>query len=106
MKRIIEKIQFSPLDITPGKWYDIEFIPATATHNSKSKRTASGRLKTATLSFKVSHRFAYMTSNISILITWDNGDKEIIGTNDLPATLTINETDYISCSCEWEHPEI
>lgn len=106
MKRIIKNLVYSDLDNTPGVWYNVPFIPASASLTTESNPKAPGRLKTCKLEFKLKERFKYMNGNLSIVATYDDDKQELLGTNDLPLKLKITEKDYLEASCSWDIPEL
>lgn len=105
MKKIISRILFNDLDNTPGIWYNAPMIPASGSFSSESEKKGPGRLRTVKLSFKIYTRFAAADRNLSLVVEFDDGSREIIGTNDIPATLTITDKGYLEASCKWEYPE-
>ena len=105
MKKIVESIFACDLDNNAGSWYQIPIIPASATYSSESSRESDGRLRSTKLSFKITRDLNYIRRNLSLLVKFDDGSQDLIGTSDLPAHLTIYKSDVISCSCKWEMPE-
>lgn len=106
MKKIISKILYCDLDNEPGVWYYAPMIPASATYSSESEKKSSGRIRTVKLNFKIYSRFTSANRNLSLMVEFDDGSREIVGTNDLPANLTITYNDYLEASCKWECPEM
>ena len=104
-KKIIESILACDLDNNAGSWYKIPIIPASASYSSESEREASRRLKKTKISFKISRDLNYIRRNLSLLVTFDDGTHDLIGTSDIPAHVTVNKSDTISCSCTWKMPE-
>lgn len=105
MKKIISRILFSDLDNTPGIWYNVPMIPASGTFSSESEKKGPGRLRTVKLSFKLYSKPEGIDRNISLVVEFDDGSREIVGTNDIPAALTITNKGYLEASCKWEYPE-
>ena len=105
MKKIITDVLYSDLDNTPGSWNYAPMIPASGSFSSESEKKSSGRLRTIKLSFKIYNRFTAADRNLSLLVKFDDNSQEIIGTNDLPVSLTITDKGYLEASCKWECPE-
>lgn len=106
MIKIITDILITDLDNTAGVWKLLPIVPASGTYKSESSAGGSGRLAKITLDCKVTHVIPEMKRNVSLQVTFDDGTKAIIGTNDLPATLDIKESDIIQISCKWSAPDM
>ena len=106
MIKIITDILITDLDNAPGVWKSLPIVPASGTYKSESSAGESGRLAKITLDCKVTHVIPEMKRNVSLQVTFDDGTKAIIGTNDLPATLDIKESDIIQISCKWSAPDM
>lgn len=105
MKKIIESIMCCDLDNEAGIWNSLPILPASASFSSESAADGSGRMRTVKLSFKLTRDIRYLRRNLSMVVSFDDGTKELVGTSDIPARLTINKDDTISCSCSWKMPE-
>ncbi len=106
MIKIITDILIKDLDNTAGVWKFRPIVPASGTYKSESSAGVSGRLAKITLDCKVTHVIPEMKRNVSLQVIFDDGTKAIIGTNDLPATLDIKESDIIQISCKWSAPDM
>lgn len=105
MKKIITEILYSDLDNTPGIWYTAPMIPASGSFSSESEKKSPGRLRTVKLSFKLYSKPEGIDRNTSLVVKFDDNSREIVGTNDLPVTLTITDKGFLEASCKWECPE-
>lgn len=105
MKKIIESILCCDLDNEAGIWHPLPILPASASFSSESAVDGSGRLRTVKLSFKLTRDIQYLRRNLSMVISFDDGTKELIGTSSIPARLTISKDDVLRCSCTWKMPE-
>ena len=94
MIKIITDILITDLDNAAGVWKFVPIVPASGTYKSESSAGGSGRLAKITLDCKVTH------------VIFDDGTKAVVGTNDLPATLDIKESDIIQISCKWSAPDM
>ena len=106
MIKIITDILITDLDNAAGVWKALPMVPASGTYKSESSAGGSGRLAKITLDCKVTHVIPEMKRNISLQVAFDDGTKAIIGTNDLPATLDIKESDIIQITCKWSAPDM
>lgn len=106
MIKIITDILITDLDNAAGVWKFVPIVPASGTYKSESSAGGSGRLAKITLECKVTHVIPEMRRNVSLQVSFDDGTKAVVGTNDLPATLDIKESDIIQISCKWNAPDM
>lgn len=106
MIKVITNILITDLDNNAGVWKSVPMIPASGTYKSESNPGGSGRLAKITLDFKVTHVIPELKRNVSLQVSFDDGSKAIVGTDDLPAALDIKTSDTIQISCKWSTPDM
>jgi hypothetical protein len=104
MIRIIDTLQAQSLDRQDGVWHRLALIPATATIERSEKVEEAGRLATIKINASLSESSEVLRDNLVIKVGFCHGDGEIYGSEDLPLTFEISETNILKISCAYQIP--
>ena len=104
MIRIIDTLQAQSLDRQDGIWHKLALVPGTATIERSEKTDDSGRLATVKISATLSEASDVMRDNLILKVGFCHGDDESYGTEDLPLTFEVSETNTLKLSCSYQFP--
>lgn len=104
MIRIISMLQAQSLDRQDGVWHKLELVPGTATIERTEKAEDAGRLASIKINATLSNASEVMRDNLIIMVGFCHGDDEIYGSEDLPLTFEVNETNTLKLSCSYQFP--
>nr|DAF38117.1 MAG TPA: hypothetical protein [Caudoviricetes sp.] len=104
MIRIIDTLQAQSLDRQDGVWHRLALIPATATIERSEKVEEAGRLATIKINASLSESSEVLRDDLVIKVGFCHGGGEIYGSEDLPLTFEISETNILKISCAYQFP--
>lgn len=106
MIKIITSISLTEAGALPRNWKTLPMIPASGTFSSEASTSGSGRSRTVTVDFKVARRVPELSREIILKLSFDDGSYAMVGSDDLPATLTVKTSSATVCTCKWVTPEL
>lgn len=80
----------------------LPIVPASATYKETDETTASGILRTIEFSCRLKKRVDGLGCNLRLWINFDNGSTKIIGTEDLPVRLKVEDDSLVKISCKYK----
>lgn len=104
MIRIIDTLQAQSLDKQDGIWRKLALVPGTATIERSEKTEDAGRLATVKINATLSDASDVMRDNLILKVGFCHGDDETYGSEDLPLTFEVNETNTLKLSCSYQFP--
>lgn len=104
MIRIIDSLLVQSLDRGDGAWHTLPVVPATATIERSDKEEDAGRLATVKISATLSEASEVMRDNLVVKVSYCHGDDETYGSEDLPLTFEVSETNTVKISCSYQFP--
>lgn len=104
MIRIIDTLQAQSLDKQDGIWHKLALVPGTATIERAEKTEDAGRLATVKISATLSEASGVMRDNLILKVGFCHGDDETYGSEDLPLTFEVSETNTLKLSCSYQFP--
>lgn len=106
MIKIITSISITEAGALPRNWKVLPMIPASGTFSSETSTSGSGRARTATVDFKVSRHVPELSRESILKLSFDDGSYAMVGSDDLPAVLTVKTSSVTVCTCKWTAPEL
>lgn len=104
MIRIIDTLQAQSLDKQDGIWHKLALVPGTATVERSEKTEDAGRLATVKISATLSEASGVMRDNLILKVGFCHGNDETYGSEDLPLTFEVSETNTLKLSCSYQFP--
>lgn len=104
MIRIIDTLQAQSLDRQDGIWHKLALVPGTATIERSEKTEDAGRLATVKISATLSEASGVMRDNLILKVGFCHGNDETYGSEDLPLTFEVSETNTLKLSCSYQFP--
>lgn len=104
MIRIIDSLLAQSLDRQDGIWHTIRIVPATATIERTEKPEDAGRLATVKINATLSEASEVMRDNLVVKVGYCHGDGETYGTEELPLTFEVSDTNTLKLSCSYQFP--
>lgn len=104
MIRIIDTLQAQSLDKQDGIWHKLALVPGTATIERSEKTEDAGRLATVKISATLSEASGVMRDNLILKVGFCHGNDETYGSEDLPLTFEVSETNTLKLSCSYQFP--
>lgn len=104
MIRIIDTLQAMSLDKRDGVWHRLALVPGTATIERSEKTEDAGRLATVKIAATLSESSDVMRDNLTLAVGFCHGDDEVYGTEELPLTFDVSETNALKLSCSYQYP--
>lgn len=97
MIRIVKELLFKDLD-NDEAFRKVPLIAGTATADTKVESTEHGLRKTISFQGTVVRTLPGMEGNLQLRLTYDNNDRETIGTAWLPVRISFSRSDIIRIS--------
>lgn len=104
MIRIIDSLLAQSFDRQDGEWHALPIVPATATIERTDKQEDAGRLATVKINATLSEASEVMRDNLVVKVGYCHGDDETYGSEDLPLTFEVSETNTVKISCSYQYP--
>lgn len=104
MIRIIDSLLAQSLDRQDGVWHALKIVPATATIERTGKHEDAGRLATVKINATLSDTPDVLRDNLIVKVGYCHGDDETYGSEDLPLTFEVSETNTVKISCSYQYP--